>query len=536
MTALKIGFDVPFDEAIKWGRERVTVLPEVFYNTLPAQARSRAFTVSGLASLDQIQGVLDNLDRAMTSGETFATWQKSLKPEALALGKARLDNIFRTAVQTHYNVGRYQQQQANKAHRPFLMYDAINDGRTRPHHRALDNFIAPADDPIWGSIYPPNGFRCRCSTLTLTEAQAVARGWGGAPSYPSDGRADAGWEYNPAIGQDTALEQVVADKLANAHPTVAAKGSVYGNAPNPRPWSAAPDTEEGKWHDAAFGNSPQWVKDAAASRAALPGGVFGNGKGGAYYNPSTDAITMGRKIDKTNPTHQATWRHEYGHAVDFKEGAFMQRSAQADFTDAMRADAKALVDQGAHGVAQTKKLVSRRAALDDFYERSRNSFIDANDREAWLRNRYAAAGMDYDDVQRAMKKHASFPDMLEGIGRQDRYRRIVDAIEQQDAQAMMDAMTGGYGQQEAMQTWNKGALGYMSDLFGSATKNKVSGYNQSGNGHPTSYYSGKHNAGMQQTECFANLLCLYGDENPVLGQMVDRMTPNMAAVFKGIMK
>lgn len=234
---LALAFDVPFSEAIAWAKDRIAVLPEIYFDALPAQARSRAFTVSGLARLDQVQGVLDSLTRATESGETFAQWKKKLTREALALGKPHLDNIFRTAIQTHYGIGRWQQHEANKAHRPFLMYDAINDGRTRPHHRALDNFIAPIDDPIWGRIAPPNGFRCRCSTRSLTEAQARARGWNGTPQYPADGGADAGWEYNPAarmshsdthsaidriqrmtdrilMGQDAALAKVVSDRMA----------------------------------------------------------------------------------------------------------------------------------------------------------------------------------------------------------------------------------------------------------------------------------------------------------------------------------
>lgn len=135
------------------------------------------------------------------------------------------------------------------------MYDAINDGRTRPHHSALDNFIAPIDDPIWRKIYPPNGFRCRCSTMTLTEAQARQRGWNGVPKYPAEGRADAGWDYNPALpldhdtahraigdlqratdrvltGQDAMLDRVVAQKLAKVNPVVAKKAAdVLDGAP-----------------------------------------------------------------------------------------------------------------------------------------------------------------------------------------------------------------------------------------------------------------------------------------------------------------
>jgi uncharacterized protein with gpF-like domain len=38
------------------------------------------------------------------------------------------------------------------------MYDAINDGRTRPAHRTMDNHIAPIDDPIWAAGTRRTGF------------------------------------------------------------------------------------------------------------------------------------------------------------------------------------------------------------------------------------------------------------------------------------------------------------------------------------------------------------------------------------------
>lgn len=208
-----LGFDVPFTEAIAWAKDRISVLPDTYYNDLPAQARSRAFTISGLSALDQIQGVLDSLHKATAEGQTFAQWKKGLSPEVLALGPARLDNIFRTAIQTHYNIGRYQQQEANKAHRPYRMWDAINDGRTRPAHKAMDNFIAPIDDPIWRKWSAPAGFRCRCSTLTLTEAQAVQRGYKVGNQPPIGSEPDKGWDYDKLTGQDAALKRITSEKL-----------------------------------------------------------------------------------------------------------------------------------------------------------------------------------------------------------------------------------------------------------------------------------------------------------------------------------
>ena len=50
----------------------------------------------------------------------------------------------------------------------WLMYDAVNDGRTRPHHAALDNKAWPKDefpDEHWA----PNGYNCRCEIRNLNE-------------------------------------------------------------------------------------------------------------------------------------------------------------------------------------------------------------------------------------------------------------------------------------------------------------------------------------------------------------------------------
>lgn len=223
MDPLNIDFDLPFEEAIAWGEDRVSVLPQYYYGVLQSQARAQAFTVSGLTALNQIQDVLDSLNHALETGITLRDWQKMQSAETVALGKWRMETIFRTHVQTCYSIGRTQQQRENAANRPFLMYDAINDSRTRPNHAALDGFIAPISDPIWQKITPPNGYNCRCTTIAMTEAHAIKRGWKGYPEYKPDGKPDTGWDYNPADSHDARLDALMAKRLAEANPIVAAK-------------------------------------------------------------------------------------------------------------------------------------------------------------------------------------------------------------------------------------------------------------------------------------------------------------------------
>lgn len=229
---LHISFRLPFDDAIAWGKARTATLPEVYYDLLPKQARSHAFTVSGLAGLDQIQGVLDSLNAKMLTGQTFAQWKAGLTPDVLALGKHRLDTIYRNAIQTNYNIGRTQQQRANAKHRPYWMWDAINDGRTRPTHAAMDNYIAPIDDPIWQRWSPPAGHRCRCKRISLTETQAKQRQTidkARIAENPSLAKArlqalhqgpDEGWGYEKADGQGLALKRITSTKLGKVADTL----------------------------------------------------------------------------------------------------------------------------------------------------------------------------------------------------------------------------------------------------------------------------------------------------------------------------
>lgn len=46
---------------------------------------------------------------------------------------------------------------------PTLEYVTVGDDRVRPDHAALDGLRRPVNDPIWKTIHPQNGWRCRCT-------------------------------------------------------------------------------------------------------------------------------------------------------------------------------------------------------------------------------------------------------------------------------------------------------------------------------------------------------------------------------------
>jgi SPP1 gp7 family putative phage head morphogenesis protein len=166
---------VTFLEALQYAHSKKVVLPDEFYS-MDLKTRQMATTVSFLSSLEQAESVIKSLNKTLASGGTFNDFQKLVAESEIVLPKHYLDNVFRTNIQSAYGHGRWQQQQRNKDKRQYLMYSAINDSRVRPAHLALNRIVLPIDHPFWLTHYPPVGYRCRCTCIALTEAQALKYG------------------------------------------------------------------------------------------------------------------------------------------------------------------------------------------------------------------------------------------------------------------------------------------------------------------------------------------------------------------------
>jgi len=87
----------------------------------------------------------------------------------------QLEAIFRTQTQLAYGAGRWQADQ-HEAIQEILwgyQYATVGDDRVRPTHAELDGMTAPKDHPVWRTHWPPNGWACRCVTLTLFDEQPI---------------------------------------------------------------------------------------------------------------------------------------------------------------------------------------------------------------------------------------------------------------------------------------------------------------------------------------------------------------------------
>ena len=173
---------LPFEEAIEYFADKVP-MTKAELAKLAEESRSLAFTVATEQKMELITGVKSAVEKALEEGTTLEQFRKDLASlfdaqGVTPLGKFHAETVFRTNIQTAYNVGRYKQMTHPDVlkERPYLEYDAVDDTSTRPEHAALDGKVYPADDPFWDTWYPPNGYNCRCRANSVSPEEVEAEG------------------------------------------------------------------------------------------------------------------------------------------------------------------------------------------------------------------------------------------------------------------------------------------------------------------------------------------------------------------------
>lgn len=160
-------------DALRFWLDKLKISPGAFAR-LADEAKTVAFSVSGIAKGDELDSVFNALQRAIDRGTIFEDFKNEVAPIFEKRGWTgpaawRVETIFRTNIQTAYSVGRYKEMMAAVKDRPYWQYSAVNDSRTRPTHLAMNGKIYPADHPFWDTWYPPNGYNCRCGVISLSQ-------------------------------------------------------------------------------------------------------------------------------------------------------------------------------------------------------------------------------------------------------------------------------------------------------------------------------------------------------------------------------
>ncbi len=242
-------------QALAHLQQRGRITPTYGWQDLWQDEHSRQFTISRLTRADLLQAIRDKITASVQgdlSRTDFIRDTKAMLQQAGWWGKvevtepttgeihrttfnpARLNLIFDVNTRQAHAAGQWEGHQRSKATHPYLRYITKRDERVRELHRQWDNLTLPIDDAFWKTHYPPNGWRCRCRVVAVsqrdydrgttpngepmvkTAPDLVWKQWenrrsGQIETIPTG--IDPGFGHNPGLSRANAQQTLIRDKL-----------------------------------------------------------------------------------------------------------------------------------------------------------------------------------------------------------------------------------------------------------------------------------------------------------------------------------
>ena len=113
---------------------------------------------------------LRDLTDALRDGErirSFEEFEQITKPIIGKYNQNWLRTEYNQAVASAQAGSHWNNFKRHQKEMPFLRYQCVMDGNTRPDHADLDGTIKRIDDDFWTKYMPPNGWGCRCEAVQL---------------------------------------------------------------------------------------------------------------------------------------------------------------------------------------------------------------------------------------------------------------------------------------------------------------------------------------------------------------------------------
>ncbi len=141
----------PFQEAVDYFLAKIPMTRAEF-DKLAAGARAKAFTAAYVETADGLQRIFEALGATLEKGGTYAEFSQAT--EDILTQAWRRETVFRTNILSAYGGGHWQQAQALRDLRPYVIYRDAGDGRVRAWHR-LGGLVMPLDHPFVVSHWCP---------------------------------------------------------------------------------------------------------------------------------------------------------------------------------------------------------------------------------------------------------------------------------------------------------------------------------------------------------------------------------------------
>ncbi|MCD8081885.1 MAG: minor capsid protein [Bacteroides sp.] len=109
------------------------------------------------------------LNQAFREAGSYNDFRKSAATITKTFNDTWQRTEYQTAVQMAEAASNYRTLQSQVGLFPIWRYRTAGDDHVREEHAMLNGLELPADHPKWKEIYPPNGWRCRCTVEPIME-------------------------------------------------------------------------------------------------------------------------------------------------------------------------------------------------------------------------------------------------------------------------------------------------------------------------------------------------------------------------------
>lgn len=263
------------EEAVSWLQGRGQLSISYAWQDIWQEEHGVQFTVSRLARLDLLQAIYEGIVQSVQGNLSRRDWMDDIEELLTKAGwwgkkavtdpadgeikftefnPVRLRLIYDMNTRQAYATGLWERVDRAKRTHPYVRYITRRDERVRAAHRAWDNLVLPVDHPFWKTHWPPNGWRCRCRVMSMsqaeydrghsTERQGAEYDAGAQGVYkrfntqepivplreyvnPRTGEVifvpegiDPGFGFNPGQARQQAVQQLIQAKLAAAAPSL----------------------------------------------------------------------------------------------------------------------------------------------------------------------------------------------------------------------------------------------------------------------------------------------------------------------------
>lgn len=165
-SAVSQGFGTTFDDRYSL---------KMPYQQMYMRLQSNISVFSAAKTFQQI----NDMGRMLYTPEGYKTpwneFQKAARGIFDEYNTEWLNTEYNTAISRAASAEEWLEIEDTKDVFPLLEYVTVGDGNVRPEHAVLDGIIRPVEDPIWDTIFPPNGWNCRCIVRRINSGKATKK-------------------------------------------------------------------------------------------------------------------------------------------------------------------------------------------------------------------------------------------------------------------------------------------------------------------------------------------------------------------------